>query len=325
MRLSLSLLNLFAGMMLLAIPNLTRREILFAVPVPRGFRDTDAARRAVATFRMVVALTTALCVSALLLVPDEMLNAAAALVPLLLVGATGISFYQQNRKLAPAAVQHTRPYEAEISEAPDRLPGYWPMAFVPVLLFGAAALYLNANWDQIPERFPVHWGATGEPDRWAGRSFKGVYGPLLFGGILSTWFTLMLFATWFGSRRTRMRSVMFGGMMAIHLMLALLFALLGVNVLLRLPVWAVALAPMTVILPLIIVMVRKMSEAGEPMDPTPNECWKAGIFYYNPNDAALFVEKREGFGYTFNFANRWVWGLLAGIAGVIASTRMVLP
>ncbi|MBL8213212.1 MAG: DUF1648 domain-containing protein [Bryobacterales bacterium] len=325
MRLTLSLLHLFIGVMLVAIPNLTRREILFAVPVPQGFRDTDAARRAVAIFRIVVALATVLCVSALLLVPEDLLNATAAVVPLVLVAATGISFYLQNRKLAPAAVQHTRAYEAELSDAPDRLPGYWPLVFVPVLLFGAAALYLDANWDQIPERFPIHWGADGQPNRWAPRSLKGVFGPLLFGVMMSGWFTLMLFATWFGSRRTRMRSVMFGGMMAIHLMLALLFSLLGANVLLRLPPWVIALAPMTVILPIIIAMVRKMSEAGEPMDPTPNECWKAGIIYYNPNDAALFVEKREGFGYTFNFANRWVWGLLVGLAGVIAATRLVLP
>lgn len=325
MRLSLSLLNLFVGMMLLAIPNLTRREILFAVPVPQGFRETDAARRAVAVFRMVVALATALCVAALLLVPDELLDATAGMVPVILLAAAGISFYRQNRKLAPAAVQHTRSYEAELSDAPDRLPWYWWVTLVPLLLFGACAVYLHANWDQIPERFPIHWGADGQPNRWATRDFRGVFGPLLFGSLLSGWLTIMLFAMWFGSRRSRMRSVMFGGTLVIHLILALLFALLGVNVLLQLPAWVAAVAPITVMLPVILVMVKKMSEAGEAVDATPNECWKAGIFYYNPNDAALFVEKREGFGYTFNFANRWVWGLLAGIAGVIASTRMVLP
>jgi uncharacterized membrane protein len=61
------------------------------------------------------------------------------------------------------------------------------------------------------------------------------------------------------------------------------------------------------------------------MDPTPNECWKAGLFYYNPNDAALFVEKREGYGYTFNFANPWSWTLLSSLALVIASARWVIP
>jgi uncharacterized membrane protein len=36
--------------------------------------------------------------------------------------------------------------------------------------------------------------------------------------------------------------------------------------------------------------------------------WYAGgLFYYNPEDPALFVEKLVGFGYTFNLANRLVY------------------
>jgi uncharacterized membrane protein len=67
------------------------------------------------------------------------------------------------------------------------------------------------------------------------------------------------------------------------------------------------------------IMTKKWSEPSEPMDPTPNECWKANIFYYNPNDAALVVEKREGLGYSFNFANPWAWVLLTAPVLIIAS------
>ena len=80
---------------------------------------------------------------------------------------------------------------------------------------------------------------------------------------------------------------------------------------------------MAILVPLIIVMTNKMSQPWEPMDPTPNECWKANIFYYNPNDAALFVEKRGGWGYTFNFANRWCWALVLSLALVVASAPFV--
>ena len=38
-------------------------------------------------------------------------------------------------------------------------------------------------------------------------------------------------------------------------------------------------------------------------DRTPDECWKLGIFYFNRNDPALFVEKRFGIGWTLNMAN----------------------
>jgi len=78
------------------------------------------------------------------------------------------------------------------------------------------------------------------------------------------------------------------------------------------------------LVPLLIVMARKMTDPRDPVDATPNECWKGGIFYYNPNDAVLFVEKRDGLGYTFNFANRWAWVLLAGLMMVVASAPFVI-
>jgi uncharacterized membrane protein len=36
------------------------------------------------------------------------------------------------------------------------------------------------------------------------------------------------------------------------------------------------------------------------------------------------VEKREGLGYTFNFANPWSWALLLGLALVVASAPFVM-
>ncbi|SRR5581483_2599403 len=116
---------------------------------------------------------------------------------------------------------------------------------------------------------------------------------------------------------------MFGFVIAIEYLLALLFALIALQPLLGVPIWIIALAPIAILIPLLIVMTQKLSEPGEPMEPTPNECWHWGIFYYNSNDAVLFVEKREGFGYTFNFANRWSWVLLAMLVLVIASAPLV--
>ena len=33
---------------------------------------------------------------------------------------------------------------------------------------------------------------------------------------------------------------------------------------------------------------------------------RGGLIYYNPDDPAIFVEKRVGVGTTMNFANNWV-------------------
>jgi uncharacterized membrane protein len=56
-----------------------------------------------------------------------------------------------------------------------------------------------------------------------------------------------------------------------------------------------------------------MPASGPAGDRTPDECWKGGLIYYNPEDPALWVEKRFGFGWTVNFGNRRAWFVLGGI------------
>ena len=314
----------YLGAMLFAIPNMTRRELLFAVPVPPDFRESRAGRRAILTFRAAVAAVVLAGVGALLLSPAQFLNATATAVPIAIVLAGGIGFYWQNRKLAPAAVQFTRPREVELTAVPEELPRFAGLAIGPFLVLTLAATWLFVHWNRIPARFPVHFDTSGQPNLWAERTIKGVYGPLFFGAELCAWVLIMALASWFGSRRLRSRTVMLGGMIAIQYFLALLFVLIALQAELGIPVWVIALSPMAILVPLMMVMTRKMSEPSEPIDPTPNECWKSNVFYYNPDDAALMVEKREGLGYSFNFANPLSWLLLAGLALVIASAPFVL-
>lgn len=40
------------------------------------------------------------------------------------------------------------------------------------------------------------------------------------------------------------------------------------------------------------------------------ELWKWGIFYYNPNDPTIWVEKRNGLGWTLNFAHSKSWFII---------------
>lgn len=50
-------------------------------------------------------------------------------------------------------------------------------------------------------------------------------------------------------------------------------------------------------------------------DVDDDQHWKFGVFYYNPNDPSMFVEKRIGIGWTFNFAN--FKSILLGIALIV--------
>jgi len=324
MRLTLCVIYVFVGALVFALPNMTRRELLFAVPVPPDFRASPAGRHAIRMFRLVVAAAAVAGACALLLAPAGLANAMAGAMPIAISLAGAVAFWRQNRALAAAAQQYTRPREAEMTSAPERLPWYGWLAAGPFAILAAAAAWLALHWDRIPERFPVHFDVNGQANRWAARTIKGVYGPLFFGAEICAFILIMALAGWFGARRSRTRPVMLGGAVAVEYLLGLMFALIALQAPLGIPVWAIALSPVAILIPLIIVMVRKMSEPWEPMDPTPNECWKADIFYYNPDDAALFVEKRDGLGFTLNFANRRCWMLLLCLVLVIASAPFIL-
>ncbi|MTH55562.1 DUF1648 domain-containing protein [Bacillus mangrovi] len=52
--------------------------------------------------------------------------------------------------------------------------------------------------------------------------------------------------------------------------------------------------------------------------------WKLGQIYYNPNDQALFLEKRFGIGWTVNFARPAAWLFVIGIIATAAGIPILL-
>lgn len=69
---------------------------------------------------------------------------------------------------------------------------------------------------------------------------------------------------------------------------------------------------------LLLVLLALLPLLVHPGQRRPDEFWKAGRFYVNPDDPALFVPKRFGIGYTLNFGNRWSWLVLALILLMLA-------
>jgi uncharacterized membrane protein len=59
-------------------------------------------------------------------------------------------------------------------------------------------------------------------------------------------------------------------------------------------------------------------------EPTPDEAWRGGVLYYNREDPAIFVERRDGFGYTINAANPWAWVVTLGFILSIAAMTALL-
>jgi len=315
-------MQVLVGALLLAIPNMTRRTLLFAVPVPPDFRQGPAGRHAIAMFRLVVGGVVLAGLGVFLLSPARLFGTVQTVVTIVTLICSFVAFYWQYRSLTPYAVEIPRQRAATLTTAPDRLPWFVWLGGYPFAVLGAAALYLYLNWNRIPERFPVHWGFNG-PDRWANRTIRGVYGELALAAELCALLLILGVAAWHGARRSSSRPVILGGIVAIECVIGCVFAVIGVHPVLGIPVWTIIPGTAAAIISIIVVMASKMSRLREPLDPTPQECWKGGIIYYNPNDPVLFVEKRGGLGYTFNFGNRWSWILIAGLAFMVASAVFV--
>ena len=316
----------FFGALMLAVPNMTRRGVLFAVAVPPGFRDGPEGRRSLLAYRTLVGIAVSIALLALVFSPKDSLGAFTVAGPPLILCAGAWGFLRQKRSISRFAVHPRRlpVREVELSGDLDRIPWFAWLGAVPFAILAAAAAFLYWNWDRIPARFPVHWDVYGEPNRWVERTTRGVYGPLIFAAEFCAFMLALALAGWFGARRSPMRRIILGAAIAVQSALGLLFAGIAVNPIAHLPVWFIVLGPVFVMGIIVFLAIHRASGVNDTAEPAPEECWHGSVIYYNPGDPALLVEKRVGFGYTLNFGNHWSWVLAAGLVLIIVSARPLL-
>jgi uncharacterized membrane protein len=76
-----------------------------------------------------------------------------------------------------------------------------------------------------------------------------------------------------------------------------------------------------------ILLVIKTGQSGSRLkvkskeivinfDPSDDDYWKYGLFYYNPDDPAIFIEKKIGIGWTLNFGHPISFVLLIAVLAI---------
>ncbi len=80
-----------------------------------------------------------------------------------------------------------------------------------------------------------------------------------------------------------------------------------------------------------LLAIRKITSPPNPNQELMNtwhddpKNWKAGVFYYNPEDKRIFPPKRiEGIGWTVNFANPYSVAIMVGIIALIMTFLMLI-
>lgn len=172
---------LLTGIFFHFAPEMTRHDLFFAVTVDQGyFRRSEEARRILRQFQTAAWIHTAVAL-AIVFVGAATKHVFVPLIGIVwqIAGMT-IAFLRARKQVLPHAVAQTSQREAALAQRETGI-AYWILQLGPFAVLAAYAVYLQRNWQRIPERFPVHWGINGEPNGWSTRSLGGVYGMLLIG------------------------------------------------------------------------------------------------------------------------------------------------
>jgi uncharacterized membrane protein len=336
----------------LLAPRLSRPDLFFAVTVDPSFRNCAEARGILRRYDggvVIISLLTLISAIAIQMGSPRFAFGQVGPVFIELIGWL-VVFNAARRRTRPYHVAATTLREAVAVRRKDSLPGGWQAQIIPFLIIGAAAAVLWQRWDNIPPRIATHFNSAGNPDHWSSKGFASVFGLLVIGSLVCG---LIASLNWMIFRSTRrihssgnasMNEARFFGAIAIILLgvecwIALLFAGLSLLLLRRMPdapinfLFPIMLGQTALIVAIVLLAFRggqggcrwakSQPIAGDVLptgDRTPDDCWKWGVFYYNPNDPALWVEKRFGLGWTLNLANVRSFMVLGAILLFIAAS-----
>jgi len=340
------------------MPRLTRPDLYFAVTVPAEFRDTPEGCSILRRYRTEVTIFGILALLVVLValqINEPAYLTVVTLAALFLMGAGFfLAYYRARARVLPHAVAPVSLREAALVPRETRLPGGWPVQFPPFALLAGTAIWLHLHWDQIPPTFPIHWGANGQPNNWATRSFAGVYGPLLIGALQCALMAFLAYALLRWSRpirvggaagegERRFRFVVVSTLVAVEYLLAVTFLWKGLlplsNQRAGPPGFNAMLVLALAFTAAVVVILMRVGQGGMRLsgataapsgatpvgDRTSDKYWKLGLFYINRDDPALFVEKRFGIGYTVNFGHPGVWVILAVLVAVFVAVNFIVP
>ena len=348
------------GIMTIVTPFLMRRGEVFAVTVPDTAAHDPYLRRLKRRYALLMATLTAVltAVGAFgAFTGDAGLALAVLCVGMLLlcIGSYGLMLYFQSKVRSYKKEQgwqaSARESVAVVGDAPvpRAVSLKWNLLYLPVI---AVTLAIGAvGYAQMPDLIPQHMNFQGEVTEYMEKTPFTILVPALIVAFVAA---CMAFAHWtiLRSKRpsnpsapatsalaygmfARAQSILLvaGGLALSVLGPVMELSFIGVIGLEQAGVFVVALALVIVVGSIVVSLVygqggsRVFSRmaASERLLADDDEHWKLGVFYYNPDDASLFLPERFGIGWTMNWARPAVWAImLAGLVLTVAFVAAVM-
>ena len=223
-------------------------------------------------------------------------------------------------------------------EAPAPPSLAWNVVYVPIVLI-TLALGL-ALYPSTPDLVPTHIDFAGNVNQWTPKGPALIAFPLLVEVFMAACF---IFSHWMTIRskedvdpaRPAISAYAYGAFARAACILLLvggsvLTAVLGLVMILMMTEFLSMLVTMVLIIVATLVfvgatiafsivygqsgsrLVKRLEENGDIIADN-DEHWKAGIFYWNKDDASLILPKRFGVGWTMNWARPAAWAIVGGI------------
>jgi uncharacterized protein len=330
----------------LAVPAMSRAEVPFGVQVPPKHRDAPVIATARGRYRWTViggGLLAAAVFVLLALIDRPSLTVVAVAVVL---AAMVVGYARAHRVIADtkrredwyAGLRQAVAVDTELRSDPPRASWLWALPALVVLV--ATIVVGIVRYPHLPGLIAVHYNAAGAVDRTVHRTFAAAF----LAVFLQVGLTVLILALVpvisrvraeldpAAAERDAERHRRFVTGMARGLML-LVFCLNVTMAAVSFAIWFGAGAnrwlPALLLLPtlagvgVLLVPALRDRKAGEgargdgPVARDDDKHWKGGIFYYNPDDPAVFVRRRFGVGWTINNGNPRGWLAMGAFVGLI--------
>lgn len=219
--------------------------------------------------------------------------------------------------------------ETQVEERRYVAPLGWVLLLLPLFLASASVAWLG--YPAMPRQIPTHYSFTAA-DAWSEKTPGMVWMPVVMEAIAVAVFLLCILfmrrapASVRGNPEAAPEAFRYRKYMVLLMVVwgnavELTFLLIEAGFLLPVsPVWFSALAILDILMiaPLFYLyfrFVREKRPKGPILDDDAK--WVLGMFYYDPSQPSLFVEKRSGIGYTFNYGRPGAWIFTFGLIAFV--------
>jgi len=338
-------------------PFITRKTIVFGFHVPKDFLNDKELQR-IKTVYMINFLTVSLIF--LILVISRMRNINFAVggifVEVIIMFAMYMKAHYEIATLKSKREWSKGKKEVAVVDIDFRKekivvsPLWFLLPAAIAILTLVVGIYM---YPKIPQRIPMHFNFRGEADSFADKSILSVFSICIVQAFMTG---LMFFAFKMielakqqidpsdpeisKEKNLRFRRIWSGFVVFTSI---LINAMLMVTALIMYGVgkgWQNIMAIFSLLLALIIIIaviilsiktgqggerikINKENEKLISVDRDDDKYWKGGLIYYNPDDPALFVEKRFGVGWTFNFARPTAWLFILAVILIILVIALI--